>query len=74
MTHTMAKFLMELSLMDYSMLHYLPSQVAASALSLAMRLYSSDTSSQWVSSIMDKWYIENIVLCCILRGEGGSGI
>lgn len=33
--HTLAKYLMELTLMDYDMLHYHPSEVAAAALCLS---------------------------------------
>jgi cyclin B len=37
--HTMAKFLMELCLPDYAMLHFLPSQQAAASLWLTMKLH-----------------------------------
>ena len=43
--HTMAKFLMELCLPDYSMLEYLPSLVAAAALYISNKLYSD---GEWV--------------------------
>ena len=45
--HTMAKFFLELSLVNYSMLAYLPSQVAASALCLARKLLPTD-NQHWV--------------------------
>lgn len=44
--HNMAKFFMEESLMDYPMLKYLPSQIAAASLSLAMELLDL---GNWVS-------------------------
>ena len=44
--HTMAKFLMELCVTEYSMLHFLPSHLAAAALNLAMKAYSA---GEWVS-------------------------
>lgn len=47
--HTLAKFLIELSLTDYSMLQFLPSQLAAASLSLAIRLSSKDGVPSWVS-------------------------
>ena len=43
--HTMAKFLMELCLSEYSMLRFLPSHLAAAALNLAMKAYST---GEWV--------------------------
>lgn len=36
--HTLAKYLMELAILEYDIAHYPPSQVAASALCLAMRV------------------------------------
>ena len=45
--HTMAKFLMELCLVDYEMLKYPPSLVAASALCLSNKLYGV---MLWVST------------------------
>lgn len=43
--HTLAKYLMELTLLDYSMVHYHPSQIAAAALCLAQQLLEG---LQWV--------------------------
>ena len=45
--HSMAKFLLELAMVDYGMLQFLPSQQAAAALCVALRLYT-DHSIQWV--------------------------
>ncbi|KAM6943542.1 G2/mitotic-specific cyclin-B2 [Xenentodon cancila] len=39
-THTLAKYLMELTLLDYSMVHYRPSEVAAASLCLSQLLLS----------------------------------
>ncbi|XP_037303781.2 G2/mitotic-specific cyclin-B2-like isoform X1 [Pungitius pungitius] len=36
--HTLAKYLMELTLLDYAMVHYRPSEIAAAALSLSQLL------------------------------------
>ena len=57
--HTMAKFLMELCLVDYEMLKYPPSMIAASALCLSIRLYGV---SSWVS-VVNVMYLRNLVLC-----------
>ena len=46
--HTMAKFLMELCLVDYETLKYPPSMIAASALCLSLRLYGV---TSWVSVV-----------------------
>ena len=46
--HTMAKFLMELCLQDYPMLQYLPSQQAAAALYLSIKIFD-DSLIQWVN-------------------------
>ena len=47
--HTMAKYLMELTLIDYDMAHYHPSEIAAAALCLSMKLYDGEEAN-WVSS------------------------
>nr|XP_025038431.1 G2/mitotic-specific cyclin-B1 isoform X2 [Pelodiscus sinensis] len=39
--HTLAKYLMELSLVDYEMVHYPPSQIAAAAFCLALKVLGS---------------------------------
>lgn len=44
-THTLAKYIMELSLKEYSLAHVNPSQLAAAALALSMRLLEPGTSS-----------------------------
>ena len=43
--HTMGKFLMELCLPDYTTLEFLPSQIAAAALCLTMKMYKA---GEWV--------------------------
>ena len=44
-THTLAKYIMELSLCDYSLAHELPSMIAASALALSIRLLDAGVGS-----------------------------
>lgn len=44
--HTLAKYLMELTLVDYNMVHYHPSELAAAALCLSQQLLEG---LQWVS-------------------------
>lgn len=43
--HCLAKYLMELSILDYDMVHLLPSKTAAAACCLALQL----TGYEWVS-------------------------
>ena len=43
--HTLAKYLMELTIIEYDMVQYNPSEIAAAALSLSMKLLDG---SQWV--------------------------
>ena len=63
--HTMAKFLMELCLSEYSMLHFLPSHLAAAALNLAMKAYSA---GEWVSQEF------NIAYSAYLVGISSCGV
>eukprot|EP00062_Callorhinchus_milii_P002288 gi/632938326/ref/XP_007904570.1/ PREDICTED: G2/mitotic-specific cyclin-B2 [Callorhinchus milii] len=46
--HTLAKYLMELTLMDYDMVHYHPSEVAAAALCLSQRVLDQ---SKWTPAL-----------------------
>ncbi|XP_038661525.1 G2/mitotic-specific cyclin-B1-like [Scyliorhinus canicula] len=39
--HTLAKYLMELTIVDYEMIHYLPSQIAAAAFCLAQKVLNN---------------------------------
>ena len=47
--HTLAKYLMELTIVEYDMVQYLPSQIAAAALCLSMRLLDN---SKWVNTLI----------------------
>lgn len=40
--HTLAKYLMELTIVDYDMVHYTPSQIAAAALCLAIKMLDKE--------------------------------
>lgn len=46
--HTLAKYLMELTIVEYDMVHYSPSQIAAAALCLSMKLLDE---SQWTETL-----------------------
>lgn len=46
--HTLAKYLMELTLLDYNMVHYRPSEVAAASLCLSQLLLDG---LPWVSLV-----------------------
>jgi len=48
-THTLAKYLMELTIVEYDLVHINPSEIAAASLCLAMKL-SSDIP-EWVSFV-----------------------
>lgn len=46
--HTLAKYLMELTLIDYDMVHIRPSEIASAALCLAQKVIAQGS---WVSCI-----------------------
>lgn len=46
--HTLAKYLMELTMLDYDMVHFPPSQIAAGAFCLALKILDN---GEWVSSV-----------------------
>lgn len=63
--HTMAKFLMELTLPEYSALEYVPSQLAAAALCLALKIYSA---GDWTPTLQHySMYSEQDLLPCIQK-------
>ena len=47
--HTLAKYLMELTMLDYDMVHFPPSQIAAGAFCLALKILDN---GEWVSSVL----------------------
>jgi hypothetical protein len=51
-THTLSKYLIEVSLMDYGMLKHLPSLIAASAVYLARKM--TDIEPLWVHSFFPR--------------------
>lgn len=55
----MAKYLLELSLLDYSMIAYLPSKQAAAALCLSLQLLR-DPLHQWVRRIATVPFLLNV--------------
>ncbi|GAB1298515.1 G2/mitotic-specific cyclin-B1 [Apodemus speciosus] len=46
--HTLAKYLMELSMLDYDMVHFPPSQIAAAAFCLALKILDS---GEWTPTL-----------------------
>lgn len=50
--HTLAKYLMELTLIDYDMVHYHPSKVAAAASCLSQKVLGQ---GKWVSIGLKKF-------------------
>jgi len=51
--HTLAKYLMEMTLVDYDMCKHLPSQIASAALYLSIHLTDKQTA-EWVNSFSIK--------------------
>lgn len=49
--HTMAKYLMELTLLDHECSHWDPSLLAAVALYVTLKIFGSSTSSKWNDTI-----------------------
>lgn len=47
--HTLAKYLMELTLIDYDMVHHRPSEIAAAALCLSQKILGHN---KWVSALI----------------------
>lgn len=63
--HTMAKFLMELCLPDFSMLEYVPSLQAASALYLSIRIYGA---GDWSPTLQHySTYSESQIMPCVRK-------
>lgn len=61
--HTMAKYLMELSLPSYGMIQYLPSEVAAAALHVSLQITKSGS---WNSTISHySGYTEEEIMPCV---------
>ena len=45
--HTLAKYFVELTMVDYEMVHFPPSQVASAAFALTLKVFSC---GEWVRS------------------------
>lgn len=45
MKHTLAKYLLELSILDYNLVHYHPSEVSAACLCMAIKLLDDEECS-----------------------------
>jgi len=74
--HTLAKYLMELTIVDYGMVHYYPSQIAAAALCLSMKLMDgSDWSDclHFYSKYSEKELMPIIKKMAVLVTKAGSG-
>ncbi|EDO34387.1 predicted protein [Nematostella vectensis] len=64
--HTMAKYLMELTLIDYQSIKFLPSEIAAASLSLAMRVMGK--GSEWTPTLEHySGYSEKKLSTCMQR-------
>lgn len=60
--HTLAKYLMELTLLDYDMVHYRPSEVAAAALCLSQLLVDG---LPWVSLLELNKHVDLTCSVCV---------
>lgn len=49
--HTLAKYLMELTITDYDMVHYHPSQIAAASLCLSMMTLDQQEQRKWTDTL-----------------------
>jgi len=58
-THTLAKYLMELTIVEYDLVHINPSEIAAASLCLAMKLICD--TPEWVS------FMYRLLLSCTLK-------
>lgn len=66
--HTMAKYFMELTLVDYSCVRFLPSEIAAASLYLAMKLDKEQANSEWTPTLAYySAYPESQLLPCARR-------
>jgi hypothetical protein len=74
--HTLAKYLMELTITDYSMVHYYPSQIASAALCLSMKLMDSSDwgdTLHFYSKYSEKELMPIIKKMAVLVTKSGSG-
>nr|UST29464.1 g2/mitotic-specific cyclin-B-like isoform X1 [Haliclona caerulea] len=63
--HTLAKYLMEVTLLDYASIQFLPSEIAASALCLSMKLLDN---SEWTQTLeYYSTYTERHLTPCLKR-------
>ena len=60
-THTLAKYLMELTIVNYDMAHHHPSEIAAAALCLSMKVLDG---ADWVIFKLKNY----VVPCKIVNG------
>ncbi|KFM81174.1 G2/mitotic-specific cyclin-B, partial [Stegodyphus mimosarum] len=74
--HTLAKYLMEIALLEYELAHYRPSQLAAAALCLSLKLL---TKSEWSDTLKyySKYSEEDVLplvqaLCAVLLKADSS--
>ncbi|KAJ7335896.1 hypothetical protein JRQ81_013837 [Phrynocephalus forsythii] len=62
--HTLAKYLMELSLVDYDMVHYPPSQIAAAAFCLATKVLDE---GEWTPTLQHYMYYTECALVPVMQ-------
>ncbi|XP_062984723.1 G2/mitotic-specific cyclin-B1 [Elgaria multicarinata webbii] len=62
--HTLAKYLMELSLVDYEMVHYPPSQIAAAAFCLSTKVLDE---GEWTPTLQHYMYYSESALIPVMQ-------
>ena len=69
LTHTLSKYLTELSVVSYAMIKYLPSQIAAASVYIARRM--ENIQPLWHSTLVhySSYKVEDIIDCAITLNE-----
>ncbi len=62
--HTLAKYLMELTLIDYEMVHYRPSEIAAASLCLSQLLLEGLPWVSLMGFVMIWGFLPTVSNCC----------
>lgn len=74
--HTLAKYLMELTIVDYEMVHYHPSEIAAAALCLSMKVLDHttwDDTLQFYSKYSEDHLLPIMKRMAVLVTKAGAG-
>ena len=71
--HTLAKYFVELNMVDYEMVHFPPSQVASAAFALTLKVFSCGewvrSCASWVLLLQD--YLSSSPLLPLIKASTG---